>query len=159
MCNNAGIAIEPKLPRLLGIWETPDEQFDKTIQVNLRGVFLGCKHAGAQMIKQEPHESGDRGWIINTASILGLVGCYGTSSYSAAKGGVVNLTRTAALDFATYRIHCNAICPGCELIFRCLVESTNSEKRYRYRNDREFFEGIPGKNIVNAAIQGTGKSR
>lgn len=117
MCNNAGIALEAKSPRPLGVWETPDEQFDQTIQVNLRGVFLGCKYAGAQMINQEPHPGGDRGWIINTASILGLVGGYGTSSYSAAKGGVVNLTRTAALDFAPHRIHCNAICPGCESIF------------------------------------------
>jgi NAD(P)-dependent dehydrogenase (short-subunit alcohol dehydrogenase family) len=115
MCNNAGIAFETKAARPLGIWETPDEQFDTTLRVNLRGVFLGCKYAGAQMIKQEPHSSGDKGWIINTASILGLVGWYGTSSYSSAKGGVVNLTRTAALDFAAHRIHCNSICPGCKL--------------------------------------------
>ena len=125
MCNNAGIAFETKAPRPLGIWETPDDQFDETLRVNLRGVFLGCKYAGAQMMKQKPHSSGDRGWIINTASILGLVGWYGTSSYSSAKGGVVNLTRTAALDFAPHRIHCNTICPGCKLILEVIMESAN----------------------------------
>ncbi|KAI9871562.1 MAG: hypothetical protein M1830_002751, partial [Pleopsidium flavum] len=91
---------------------TADETFDKTIRVNARSVFLGCKYVTAQMLKQEVHSSGDRGWIINTASILGLVGFPGCASYSAAKGAVVQLTRQVAIDYAAHRIHCNAICPG-----------------------------------------------
>ena len=75
MVNNAGIAIEglSRAP----IHETPDETFDKTIRINARSVFLGCKYATGQMLKQEPHVNGDRGWIINTASILGLIGFSG----------------------------------------------------------------------------------
>lgn len=113
MVNNAGIAIEGYSPA--PIHETADDTFDKTIRVNARSVFLGCKYATAQMLKQEAHPSGDRGWIINTASILGLIGFPGCASYSAAKGAVVQLTRQVAIDYAAHRIHCNAICPGCKL--------------------------------------------
>lgn len=64
------------------------------------------------MIQQSPHESGDRGWIINTASILGAVGVEKMPAYCAAKGAVINLTRAAALDCAPQRIHVNCIGPG-----------------------------------------------
>ncbi|SLM37851.1 gluconate 5-dehydrogenase [Lasallia pustulata] len=107
MVNNAGIALESSL-----IHETADETFDKTIRVNARSVFLGCKYATGQMLKQEPHVNGDRGWIINTASVMGLVGFPGIASYCASKGAVVQLTRQVALDYAPHRIHCNALCPG-----------------------------------------------
>ena len=112
MVNNAGIAIEGL--RGTPIHETADETFDKTIRINARGVFLGCKYATGQMLKQEPHANGDRGWIINTASITGLIGFPGAPSYSASKGAVVQLTRQVAVDYAPHRIHCNALCPGCE---------------------------------------------
>lgn len=112
MVNNAGIAVEGSSPGM--IHETADETFDKTIRVNARSVFLGCKYATGQMLKQDPHANGDRGWIINTASILGLVGFPGAASYCASKGAVVQLTRQVAVDYAPHRIHCNALCPGCE---------------------------------------------
>lgn len=66
------------------------------------------------MIRQLPHTNGDRGWIVNIASILGLVGTENTASYCAAKGAVVNMTKAVALDCAAHRIHVNAICPGCK---------------------------------------------
>lgn len=116
MVNNAGIAVENALGAK-AVHETDDETFDLTMRVNSRSVFLGCKYAGKQMIQQDPHPSGDRGWIINTASILGLVGFGGTVSYTASKGSVVQMTKTVALDYAPHRIHCNAICPGCESMF------------------------------------------
>jgi NAD(P)-dependent dehydrogenase (short-subunit alcohol dehydrogenase family) len=72
MVNNAGVAFETDDPK--PIWDYPEDRFDKTIAINLRGVFLGCKYASAQMAKQEPHANGDRGWIINLASVLGLGG-------------------------------------------------------------------------------------
>ncbi|KAL2003431.1 hypothetical protein VTN02DRAFT_3834 [Thermoascus thermophilus] len=64
------------------------------------------------MLEQEPHPSGDRGWIINTASVIGMVGQATAGEYSASKGGVVNLTRTVALEYAADKIHVNALAPG-----------------------------------------------
>lgn len=113
MVNNAGIAIEAQ--EHLPIYETADSTFDNTMSVNSRGVFLGCKYAAQQMITQDPHPSGDRGWIINTASVAGLVGLSKSVAYAASKGSVVQMTRTVALDLAPWRIHCNALCPGCKL--------------------------------------------
>lgn len=113
MVNNAGIGLEAR--GFVPIHETPDSTFDTTMSVNSRGVFLGCKYAARQMITQDPYPSGDRGWIINIASVAGLVGLVGAVSYSASKGSVVQMTRTVALDLAPWRIHCNVLCPGCEL--------------------------------------------
>ena len=113
MVNNAGIGLEAR--SFVPIHETSDSTFDTTMSVNSRGVFLGCKYAARQMITQDPYPSGDRGWIINIASVAGLVGLVGAVSYSASKGSVVQMTRTVALDLAPWRIHCNVLCPGCEL--------------------------------------------
>ncbi|KAI9656619.1 MAG: hypothetical protein M1821_004826 [Bathelium mastoideum] len=110
MVNNAGIAIESKLPN--PIHTTSQETWDTTMRVNATSVFLGSKFAIRQMLKQEPHASGDRGWIVNISSIFGVVGGYDNPSYCASKGAVANLTRQIALDYANHRIHCNAICPG-----------------------------------------------
>ena len=113
MVNNAGIGLEAHGPR--PIHETPDSTFDATMAVNSRGVFLGCKYAAQRMVSQVPHPSGDRGWIINIASVAGLVGFTGSVSYTASKGSVVQMTKAAALDLAPSRIHCNALCPGSKL--------------------------------------------
>ena len=113
MVNNAGVCLEARGSR--PIHETDESTFDNTIAINARGVFLGCKYAARQMITQDPHPSGDRGWIINVASVAGLVGFGGSVSYCASKGSVVQMSRTVALDLAQYRIHCNSLCPGCEL--------------------------------------------
>ena len=83
--------------------------------VNSRSVFLGCKYAVAQFLSQTPHPSGHKGWIINTASMLGLVGLKpGASAYCASKGAVVLLTKQVAVEYGADKIHCNALCPGCE---------------------------------------------
>lgn len=113
MINNAGISVESTHIRALGIHETSEEDWDKTMAINAKGVFLGCKYAIRQMLQQDnlPGEK-DRGWIINIASVQGLVGYYGTPSYCASKGAVVQLTKQVALDYAKERIHCNALCPG-----------------------------------------------
>lgn len=113
MVNNAGITLEAQSPG--PIHETADSTFDTTMSVNSRGVFLGCKYAAQQMITQDPHPSGDRGWIINMASVAGLVGVKRSVCYAASKGSVVQMTRAVALDLAPWRIHCNALCPGCKL--------------------------------------------
>ncbi|OQN98100.1 hypothetical protein B0A48_15932 [Cryoendolithus antarcticus] len=99
-----------RAPKPVG--EVSPEDWDKTQHINSKGVFLGIKYASAQMLKQDPLPSDDRGWIINTASILGLVGATWGAAYCASKGLVVNLTRAAPLECAPHRIHMNAIAPG-----------------------------------------------
>ena len=69
--NNAGIAHEASKPK--PIWEVTDENWEKTMAVNTTGVFYGLRAATAQMIKQEPNANGDRGWVVNLASVYGLV--------------------------------------------------------------------------------------
>lgn len=83
--------------------------------INSRSVFLGCKYAIQQFLTQTPHSSGHRGWIINTASMLGLIGLKpGAAAYCASKGAVVLLTKQIAVEYASEKVHCNALCPGCE---------------------------------------------
>ena len=112
MCCNAGISVESTHVRPLKVHETSEEDYDRTMNVNAKGVFLGCKYALKQMVEQEQVYDGARGWIINTASVQGLVPYYGTPSYCASKGAVVMLTKQIALDYAPTKIHCNALCPG-----------------------------------------------
>ena len=82
------------------------EEWNKTISINLSGVFLCAKYALKEMVKQ------GSGSIVNCASILGHVGQAATASYTAAKGGVVNMTRALALEYASQGIRVNAVCPG-----------------------------------------------
>jgi len=101
MVNNAGILVQ-------GTVETLTEQdWDKQMDVNLKGVFFGTKYAVLQMKKQ-----GAGGRIISISSIAGLVGFPGISAYCASKGGVTEFTREVALDCAKYGITVNAINPG-----------------------------------------------
>lgn len=87
--------------------QTPLADWQRVLAVNLTGVFLCAKHAIPAMRK-----SGNGGAIVSTASIVGLVGVPGALPYSAAKGAVVNMTRTMALDCAPDRIRVNTVCPG-----------------------------------------------
>lgn len=100
LVNNAGVALMADLAN------TTEEIWQKTIDVDLKGVFLGIKLAVPEMKKR------GKGKIINTASIAGLVGFQGITAYCAAKGGVVNLTKETALDLAANKINVNAIAPG-----------------------------------------------
>lgn len=104
--NNAGI-----FTGLTTIVDEKEEDWDRTIAVNLKSVWLGSKFAITQFLKQDV--VGDtRGKVINIASIGGLVGLAQEPGYCAAKGGVVNLTRQLAVDFAPQQITVTAVCPG-----------------------------------------------
>jgi len=110
--NNAGISVESTHLRPLRCHETSEEDYDKTMAINAKGMFLGCKYALKQILDGQPQIYASRGWIINTASVQGLVPFYGTPSYCASKGAAVMLTKQIALDYAKDLIHCNALCPG-----------------------------------------------
>lgn len=106
MVNNAGI-----FTGLHTIVEETEDEYDATMRINAKSVWLGAKLAIRQMLTQEP-VGGSRGRVVNIASIGGLVGLAAEPGYCAAKGAVVNLTRQLAVDFAPHRINVNAICPG-----------------------------------------------
>jgi len=100
MVNNAAIQIERELV------ETTEEELDRVLGVNLKGVFFGCKHAVLAM------RASGGGVIVNVASILALVGDGVLAAYCAAKGGVLGITRATAVQYGKDGIRCNAICPG-----------------------------------------------
>jgi len=119
MVNNAGIGSAD------GIEEMSIEDYKQTIEVDLDGVTYGCKAA-------TPHLKDTEGCIINMASIYGLVGDIGSTAYNAAKGGVVNLTRSVADDLAPYNVRVNSICPG-------FVETPMTQE---VKEDEEFMAHI-----------------
>ena len=105
-----------------------EEGWEKTLALNLKSVFLGCKFAIPEMLKAAG------GAIVNLASVLGLVGGdadFGTHAYAASKGGVIALTRAIAAYYAPQRIRANVICPS--LIATAMSQRAQSDPAIRAR--------------------------
>jgi NAD(P)-dependent dehydrogenase (short-subunit alcohol dehydrogenase family) len=83
-----------------------EDIWDLVIDINLKGVYLGCKYAVPEIVKA------GGGSVINVSSLAGLVGIGNVHAYTAAKGGVISLTRAVAMGFAAQNVRCNVICPG-----------------------------------------------
>lgn len=100
LVNNAGITKDTLLLRM------KEEDFDKVLEVNLKGVFNCTKHASSIMLKQKS------GKIINISSVIGLIGNAGQSNYAAAKAGIIGFTKSVAKELGARGITVNAVAPG-----------------------------------------------
>lgn len=108
--NCAGIGIPAKVVGKKG--PMPLEQFTKVVQINLVGTFNVTRLAAARMIENQPNEEGERGVVINTASVAAYEGQVGQASYSASKAGIVGMTLPMAREFADHGIRVVTIAPG-----------------------------------------------
>ena len=142
--NNAGIMPEADH----SVIDTDVDTWDRVMAVNLRGVFLGCKHAIPVMLEQ------GSGSVINISSFVALLGCsVPQDAYTASKGAVLSLTRSLAVQFGPRGVRSNAICPGpieTPLLMDWLVRDEAAKQLRLARNPTGRF-GKP-EEIVNLAI-------
>jgi NAD(P)-dependent dehydrogenase (short-subunit alcohol dehydrogenase family) len=110
LVNAAGIAVAERVLPKEGV--QPLAHFARTIQINLIGTFNAIRLAAAAMSGNEPTEAGERGVIVNTASVAAFDGQIGQAAYAASKGGIVSLTLPVAREFARIGIRVMTIAPG-----------------------------------------------
>lgn len=157
--NCAGIATAAKT--VSGKGPFPLDLFELTLRVNLIGTFNVIRLAAAQMAKNAPTPDGERGVIINTASVAAFDGQVGQAAYSASKAGIVGMTLPIARDLAAYGIRNNTIAPGifetpmATLMPDSLKQSLISQVPFPSRFGRpEEFAGLVIHIIENAFING-----
>ena len=138
--NNAGIIS----PSRWDIASCPEEVFDRVMAINIKGLFLGIKHAVPEMIR-----SGG-GSIINTGSMASLVGVAGTGPYCVSKGAVLSLTRVAALDYGRHGIRVNAIAPG---VVDTPIYGTGSMKDLSPAERNEMYNAYVAMHPIPRVIQ------
>lgn len=100
LVNNAGITLDARIQNMT------DEQFDRVIDVNLKGTYNSCKAVLAPMLEQ------GSGVILNASSVVGIYGNFGQTNYAASKFGVIGFVKTWARELGPKGIRCNAVCPG-----------------------------------------------
>jgi NAD(P)-dependent dehydrogenase (short-subunit alcohol dehydrogenase family) len=123
--NNAGIE-----GNWIPIAEQPEEDWDQTIAINLKGMWLSLKYEIQQMLKQ-----GGGGAIVNMGSVAGLIGSAGAATYIASKHGVMGLTKAAALETAKSGIRINVVCPA-------VIETPMGERLFGTPDARKFALGL-----------------
>lgn len=140
LVNNAGILI------IKPLMETEEKDWDRVINVNLKSVFLCTKRAVPEMLKQ------GKGKIINIASVVGQVGNLNESAYCASKGGIINLTKELALEFAPKGINVNAIGPG--VIETAMTKPTSEDENNKKQMHAIIPQGRIGQpdDITGAAV-------
>jgi NAD(P)-dependent dehydrogenase (short-subunit alcohol dehydrogenase family) len=143
--NNAGIMMEQDR----SVIDTEEWVWDRTLAVNLKGIYLCCKHGIPHMI------AGGGGSVINIASFVALVGCsVPQDAYTASKGAVIALTKSLAVQFAARGVRCNAICPGpieTPLMTEWLLKDPEAKRIRLARNPTGRF-GRP-EDIVSMGVQ------
>jgi NAD(P)-dependent dehydrogenase (short-subunit alcohol dehydrogenase family) len=148
LVNNAGIFSSSPVD------ETQLEDWQRVMDVNLTGVFLGCKHAVRAMKK---NTGSTRGSIVNLSSVVGLRGQLGGAAYGASKGGVRLLTKTVALENAAISIRCNSIHPGIidTPIMDPIFAAVDDPAALRRQIEQKLpigYMGDPARDIGNMAV-------
>ena len=142
--NNAGIMMEEDR----SVVDTEEWVWDRTFGVNVKGIYLCCKHGIPEMVKN------GGGSVINIASFVALLGCsVPQDAYTASKGAVIALTRSLAVQFGPQGVRSNAVCPGpieTPLMTEWLLSDPEAKRIRLARNPSGRF-GRPG-DIVNAGI-------
>jgi 3-oxoacyl-[acyl-carrier protein] reductase len=125
LVNNAGIAVNGLVMRFT------DEQWARTLQVNLMGAFYTTRVAASLLLKAK-----DAGRIVNISSVVGEMGNGGQAAYAASKAGIIGLTKSTAREFASRGVTCNAVAPG-------YIETDMTASQLPEAQRGKLLEGIP----------------
>lgn len=147
LINCAGIAVAAKVLGRSGVHEL--HEFSKAIQVNLIGTFNVIRLSTEVMVKNHPNEAGERGVIINTASVAAFEGQIGQAAYAASKGGIVSMTLPIAREMARHGIRVVTIAPG---IFDTPMMAGLPEKARKSLGEQVPFPSRLGKPDEFAAL-------